>query len=82
MIESTLYSCLNVKEVFARKRRDIWTLSDSNRIWTHNDLVRKQTLNHVVKLANDWALWVFIYTVHLTVPYYHVTYAFHSKSTL
>ena len=28
--ESTLYSCLDVKEHFARDRRDIWSLSDCN----------------------------------------------------
>ena len=27
--ESTLYSCLNVKELLARNRRDIWSLSNS-----------------------------------------------------
>ena len=37
--ESTLYSCLNVKELVARNRRDIWILSDSNGIRTHNQLV-------------------------------------------
>ena len=26
--ESTLYSCLNVKELFTRNRRDIWSLND------------------------------------------------------
>ena len=26
--ESTLYSCLNVKELLAQRRRDIWSLSD------------------------------------------------------
>ena len=36
--ESTLYSCLNVKELLARNRRDIWSLSDSSGIWTHNHL--------------------------------------------
>ena len=30
--ESTLYSCLNVKELLAWNRRDIWDLSDSNGI--------------------------------------------------
>ena len=29
--ESTLYSCLNVKELLARSRRHIWRLSDCNR---------------------------------------------------
>ena len=43
--------CLNVKELLARSRRHIWSLSDSNEIRTHNHLVRKQTLNHLAKLA-------------------------------
>ena len=30
--ESTLYSCLNFKELLARSRREIWSLSDCN--WT------------------------------------------------
>ena len=54
--------------------------SESNEIRTHNHLVRKRTLNHLVKLANDWAvLWVLICTVHLTVCYYHVTYESQSE---
>ena len=60
--ESVLYSCLNIKELFARNRRDIWSLSDSNMIRSHNHLVRKRTLNHLVKwlsvcLRTKW-LWV------------------------
>ena len=43
--ESALYSCLNAKEVLARNRLDIWSLSDSNSILTHNNLVHKWTLN-------------------------------------
>ena len=50
--ESTLYICLNVKELLAQRRREIWSLSDSNGTRTHNNLVRKRTLNH---------LWVFVY---------------------
>ena len=42
------YICLNVKEVFARNERDIWNLSDFNGTRTHNHLVRKRTLNHLV----------------------------------
>ena len=38
---STLSSCLNVKELLARNRRDIWNLSDYNGTRTHNHLVRK-----------------------------------------
>ena len=49
--ESTLYSCLNVKEILAQSRRKIWSLSDCNWIWTHNHLVRKRTLNHLADLA-------------------------------
>ena len=30
--ESTLNSHLNIKELLARNRRDIWSLSNSNRI--------------------------------------------------
>ena len=40
--ESTLYS---VKERIARNRHHIWSLSDWNGTWTHNHLVRRQTLN-------------------------------------
>ena len=38
-----LYSCLNLKELLVRNRRDIWSLSDSNGIRTHNHLVCKRT---------------------------------------
>ena len=48
---STLYSCLNVKELLARSRCNIWNLSDCNRTWSHNHLVCKLTLNHLAKLA-------------------------------
>ena len=49
--ESILYSYLNATKLPARNKFDIWNLSDSNRIWTHNLLVRKQTLNHLAKRA-------------------------------
>ena len=42
---------LNVKELLAWNRHDIWNLSDSNGIRTHSHLVRKRTLNHLAKLA-------------------------------
>ena len=44
---------LNVKELLARRRRHIWSLSDSNGIRTHNHLVRKRTLNHLAKLFTN-----------------------------
>ena len=48
--ESTLYSCVDVKELLARNKRKIWSLSDRNGTRTHNHLVRKWTLNHLTKL--------------------------------
>ena len=81
--ESTLYSCLNVKELFTQNRCDIWSLSDSNRIWSHRRLVRKRTTNLIAKLVK-WLSCVvgIICTVHFTVRYYHVTYSFEAESTL
>ena len=60
--ESTLYSCLNVKELLARSRRKIWRLSDCKWTRTQNCLVRKRTLNHLakrlsVRLQTKW-FWV------------------------
>ena len=49
--ESTLYSCLNVKELFARSRREILSLSDCNWTRTHNHLVHKRRINHLAKLV-------------------------------
>ena len=49
--KSALYSCLNVKELLARNRRNIWSLSDCNRTLTHKHLVCKRTLKHLTKLA-------------------------------
>ena len=49
--ESILYTCLNVKEVLAWNRRDIWSLSDKNGIRTHNHLVCIRTLNHLATLG-------------------------------
>ena len=42
---STLFGCLNIW------RHDIWSLSGRNGIRTHNHLLRKRTLNHLVQLA-------------------------------
>ena len=49
--QSTLYSCLNVKEFLAWSRCEIWSLSDCNWTWTQHHLVHKRTLNHLAKLA-------------------------------
>ena len=50
--------CLNVKELLSWSRRHIWSLNDSNRIRTHDHLVRKRTLNHLAKSVclNGWVL--------------------------
>ena len=44
----SIVSCLNVKELLAWSRRKIWSLSDCSWTWTHNHLVRKRKLNHLV----------------------------------
>ena len=49
--ESTLYCCLNVKELLAQSRHKIWNLSDCNWTQTQNHLVCKRTLKH-------WAKWL------------------------
>ena len=59
--ESKLYSCLNVKELPARNRRKMWSLSDCNRTRTHNHLVCKRTLNHLAKLVFNHLAKVFVY---------------------
>ena len=53
--ELALYSWLNVKELLAQSRREIWSFSDCNWTRTHNYFVHKRTLNHLVKLA-IWSL--------------------------
>ena len=52
--ESSLYSCLNVKELLAGNRCDSWHLNDSNGIQTHNHLVCKWTLDQL----SGCRLWV------------------------
>ena len=49
--KATLYSCLNVKKLFARKRRNFRSLSDCNGIRTNNHIVHKRTLDHLVTLV-------------------------------
>ena len=64
--KSTLYGCLNVEKVLAWNRRDIWNLSDSDGIRTHNHLVCRQTLIQLlsVRLRTKW-LWVRIPSLSL-----------------
>ena len=76
--ESTIYSCLNVKELLAWSRRKIWRWSDCNCTGTQNHLVLKQTLNHLAKLAK-WLSYVLstylydafdcmLFSCHVRVP--------------
>ena len=55
--ESTFYICLNVKELLARSKCKIWSLSGCNWTRTHNHLVHKWTLNHLDVLNGS----VFVY---------------------
>ena len=50
--ESTLYSCLNVKELLAQSRHEIWRLSGFTWARTENHLVLKRTLNNLAKWLN------------------------------
>ena len=49
--ESTLYSCLNVKDLIAQNRCNIYNLSDSNGIGTHSHWPCKWTLKNLAKLS-------------------------------
>ena len=49
--ESTLYSCLDVKELLAQNRCNIWSLNDNNGVGTPNHLVCKQTYHYLSKLV-------------------------------
>ena len=78
-----LHNLHNIKRLLARNKRDIWSLSDSNKIQTHKHLVRKQTLNHLPKLAKWWSCVVStnLYGAFDSF-YYNITYAFQSESKL
>ena len=75
--------CLNVKDLLVRSRRHIWSLSDSNKIRTHNHLIRTQILNHLAKLTKwlNRVVSVYLYGV-FDCMLLHVTYEFQSESKL
>ena len=60
-IESTLFSCLNVRELLAWNSRDIWSLSDCNWTRTQNHLVRKRTLNHLANFVRKFLVAASVY---------------------
>ena len=51
--ESTLYSFLNLKELLARSRCEIWRFRDWNCTRTQNHLIRKRTLSHLAKMVSS-----------------------------
>ena len=76
--ESTLYSCLNVKELLAQSRCKIWSLSDCRWTWTHNHSVYKQTLNHFAKWLSVhlWTKWLWFRVQLQSLSLNHVVFSF------
>ena len=82
--KSTLYSCLNVKELLARSWCKIWSLSDCNwtrthnhlvHKWTFSHLVHKQTLNHLVVVGSSPVVLTYANAQNVSliaVQFYHV----------
>ena len=75
--ESTLYSCLNVKELLAQSRHKIWSLSDCSWTRTKNHLVCKRTL----KTFGHSTVYELEHTVSRTYGQMHLTdkYSEHSS---
>ena len=48
------HSCLNVKELLARSRRKIWSLSDFNRTRPHNHLVHTLSSSNFCLSDRSW----------------------------
>ena len=75
--KSTLYSCLKVKGLLARNRHIVIATGPEP---TTTYFANEHT-TILPSWENDWAvLRVSMYTVHLTVYYYHVTYALKGES--
>ena len=76
--ESTLYICLNVKELLCQNNREKWRVSDSNWTRTHSSIVRKRTLNHLAKLAK----WLsFVVSTYLYPPFNCVCLSCHGGAS-
>ena len=81
--QSTIYFCLNLKDLFAQSRHVMSRLSDWNWTWTQDHLVDKLTLNHLAKLTKWRAVfWVLFCKVQLNGCSYHVTNSFQSEFIL
>ena len=74
----TLYSSLNVKELLAWNRRNIWSLSNSNRIQSLNHLAHKRTPNLCCEYLSIWCIWLYVIWLYVC----HVMYGFQSESTV
>ena len=87
--ESTLYSCLNIKELLAPLRRhEIWSLNGCNWTRTLNHLVHKWRLSHLAKLASLakllsvclWTKWLWVWVQLQSVKnYVNLIYVNQSK---
>ena len=69
--KSTIYSCLNIKELFARNRCHIWSLSDCNKIQTHSNLVCKKTFSQtgqMIELCCEYSSVRFIWLYDIIMP--------------
>ena len=63
--ESTICNYLNVKELLAQNRRDIWNLNDWNETQNHNHFFCKRSLKPLNKLLLDLAdCKVFVYELN------------------
>ena len=81
--ESTFYIYLNCIELLAQNRRDISSLNDCYGSWIQKNLIRKWTLNHLVKLTKwlNWLVSTYLY-VAFDCMFLSCLYTFHTKSTL
>ena len=75
LIELTLCTFQNAKELLAQIRDHIWSLSDSNGIQIHNHLIRKRTINHywVITTAlsceylSVYCIWLYVIVLSRTI---------------
>ena len=71
----SVYIFPNVKEILAWGRRHVLSLSDSNQNWTHNDVVRKRTLNHLTETGQMIELFIECRFTLKLVRYMIITYS-------
>ena len=71
--------CLTINKLLCRSRGNIWSLSDSNKIETHDYLVRKRTqlfsqTDQMIELCcENWTvLWVWLYVIIISQTSFRV----------